>query len=141
MTMSGSSILGPRPSQAVAKSFHSLSEALGAVDLDQSRKLKVLLETPSEEFATRTNGKGVLGPVVDGSIIPGTTTYATLREEQDLKHLYPGSHCCKRFLIGDCEFDVSPILCAWFEHVLTTSYRLLPGRYASRIATMCSHRL
>lgn len=108
--MSGSSILGPRSTEAVAKSFHSLSEALGAVNLDQSGKLKVLLETPSEEFATRTNGKAVLGPVVDGSIIPETTTYATLRKVQDLKHLYPGGRRCKRLLIGDCEFDVSSLL-------------------------------
>ncbi|KIX92996.1 uncharacterized protein Z520_11269 [Fonsecaea multimorphosa CBS 102226] len=106
VSMSGTALLRPRPTAAVHISFQRICEALGAKDEDSPRvKVNRLVNTPSEDFVTRTARPYILGPIVDEEIIPRVTTFESLREEAEFVKLFPGVLQCKRLLIGDCQFD------------------------------------
>lgn len=106
VSMSGSSLLRPRAQEAVQRSFQVICEALGAQHLGPRERVQRLLTTPNEEFVAKLRRPLVLGPLVDGDIIPRVTTFADLQSESSMRALFPGLQRCKRLLIGDCQLDV-----------------------------------
>lgn len=107
VTMSGSSLLRPRPVELVEKSFSLIAEVLGAKDVPPDQQLQKLVATPKEEFTAKVARKFTIGPIVDGEIIPKMTKFETLGNEDELMALFPGIRHCRRILTGDCQMDVS----------------------------------
>lgn len=107
VAMSGTSLLRPRRREHVEKAFTTVVEMLGAKDLPLQEQLTKLLDTPKESFVMKVTRQSSIGPIVDGDIIPRTTTFESLEDEDDLIKMFPAIRHCKRIMMGDCQMDVS----------------------------------
>jgi len=106
--MSGSSILRPRRLELLEKSFKSLVSELGVGDAPSALKVQKLLEPVDAGYMAKFARKYSVGPIVGGEIIPYLTTYESLTDPVQALKIFPGIYHCKRILVGDCQFDVSP---------------------------------
>ncbi|KAH6698495.1 Alpha/Beta hydrolase protein [Leptodontidium sp. MPI-SDFR-AT-0119] len=105
ISMSGTSMLHPRPLPLVHKAFGSIAEILGAKDKSPEDKVQVLLNTPSGEFTAKLGRVPMVGPVVDGDFIPKLSSFTDYEDPEKFVALFPGVRECKRLLIGDCDMD------------------------------------
>ncbi len=106
--MSGSSFLRPRPLALLEKGFAQAAEELGARDLPPGEQVRRLLETPKDEFQAKLGRKIPAGPFMDGDLVKTPSTFSELVDkEHELADSFPALRHCKRFIMGDCQMDVS----------------------------------
>lgn len=122
VSMSGTSLLRPRPLELLETAFTKIAEIFGAGEKTPEEQLRVLLGVPVEDFIRGVGRKFNLGPVVDGYIIPAMTSYEILSSASQFKKLFPGLQNCSSVLIGDCAMDVGK-----------SGSQAKPGRFADLV--------
>lgn len=105
--MSGTSLLPPRRIGLLQNAYKTLASELATGSASIQYQVQRILEAANNgSLGDLTRGYG-LGPVVDGDLVQGDTSYSCLASREEALKRFPGMHHCKRILIGDCEMDVS----------------------------------
>lgn len=105
IAMGGTSLYRPIQQEVAEVSFKTATQRFGIENLPPEQQVQALLKVPAKELPIKLMGVPIM-PVVDGDIIPATTTYKTLLDSDSTLKLFPGLKWCKRILFGDCQFDV-----------------------------------
>lgn len=105
--MSGTALLRPRRAERLELSFAKTAKALGIETLSEQKQLEVLVQTPTRTLVEKTGRDGLVGPTVDGNIIPKMATYEQLSQSEDSGRVFPGGRQNMRVLTGHCQDDVS----------------------------------
>ncbi|KAJ4179563.1 hypothetical protein NW767_014599 [Fusarium falciforme] len=106
--MSGTPFLKESMLESATESTYTrVIEALGGGSLSADDQLKLLLETPAENFWTKLPRDVPLFPAMDYDTIHVDPTFETLREGSvsAITAAVPGRQWCEAILIGDCQFD------------------------------------
>lgn len=110
--MSGSSLVKAKPLEAAERSFKTAVQLLSIEDegvpLSDADQVSKLVNASMEDIREKIGRKFPLGPLVDGEMVPRTTTYAQLADATTTAALFPGRQWCKRVMTGDCQMDVRP---------------------------------
>ncbi|KAJ5520859.1 hypothetical protein N7463_001312 [Penicillium fimorum] len=128
VSMSGTTLLRPRLPQFLQKAFRKVVEGLGVQSTSSEEQIRTLLDISMDQLREHASPRLSLGPMVDGDIIPRTTTYQELSEGKP-ERLFPGIAHCNRIIIGDCQSDSLV-----FANQFATRTDILPktlGRYLS----------
>ncbi|OQE42964.1 hypothetical protein PENCOP_c003G00472 [Penicillium coprophilum] len=105
IAMSGTSLLRARTPELLEKSFAKFADIFGIQDLSPAEQIQKILEIPISELTAKAGRQILLGPMLDGDLIPEITTFKTLADDAEVKKLFPGIQHCKRLIMGDCQMD------------------------------------
>ncbi len=110
IAMSGSSLVKAKPKALGERSFIGALQLLGpageAAPSDEKAQVQRYLDVSMEDIREKIGRKVPMAPLVDGDLIPRTTTYAAMADKAEAFKLFPGMKWCKRVLVGDCQMDV-----------------------------------
>ncbi|KAJ9151287.1 Sterol esterase [Pleurostoma richardsiae] len=105
VAMSGTSIPRRKPVEQGKVSYNSVVEVLGAKRLSPTGQIQRLLDTSREDFVNSVGRRFPIGPLIEGDIIPQSTSFMALSDSGELLKLFPGLLRCKRVLMADCQMD------------------------------------
>ncbi|KAK4683063.1 hypothetical protein QC764_121820 [Podospora pseudoanserina] len=105
ISMSGSSLVKAKQPELAEGSFKRALQLLDISETDETAQVQRLLTVPMEDIREKIARKVPMAPIVDGDLIPRTTSYAQMADPARTAELFPGMQWCKRIMFGDCKMD------------------------------------
>ena len=100
---------------------------LQKLDIDGSltsrEQLDKLMSISTEDILAKVTPDVPLFPIIDGDVITSPAEFSPFESPSKLPKSWPGVEWCKRVMLGDCQFDVSPG-CAWLSNFSLTTCRV-----------------
>lgn len=104
ISMSGTPLmLQPLPLPVAEASYASIIQEFGLENASALGRVEKLRTSSPEDLVANTPGNVPLLPVLDGDIVPESTTFAKLASDDHAN--LPGFQWCKSLMIGDCQYD------------------------------------
>ncbi|KAK4199004.1 putative carboxylesterase [Triangularia verruculosa] len=105
ISMSGSSLVKAKQPELAERSFKTALQLLNVSETEETAQIQCLLEVPMEDIREKVGRKVPMAPIVDGDLVPRTTSYALMADTAQTTELFPGMKWCKRIMFGDCQMD------------------------------------
>ncbi|KAK4171979.1 putative carboxylesterase [Triangularia setosa] len=105
ISMSGSCLVKAKQPELAERSFNMALQLLEIPEIEEAAQIQRLLKVPMEDIREKIARKVPMAPIVDGDLIPRTTSYALMADPVQTAELFPGMKWCKRIMFGDCQMD------------------------------------
>ncbi|OBT82647.1 hypothetical protein VE02_07942 [Pseudogymnoascus sp. 03VT05] len=109
--MSGSPLMLPPLSPPVTEfAYAAVIQALELSHLSSAGRVEALLKVPIKTLLEKIPPMVPLMPVIDGTLIPGLSTFAQISSEAiESAFPLPGKLWCEALMVGDCQLDATII--------------------------------
>jgi hypothetical protein len=108
ISMGGTNLLmPPLPDQVTELTYKTIIDRLGLGALSPSERVKALVQMESGAILSAVRPGDALLPSLGGSLGLKAYSYADIYQGMAGALDLPGRSWCERFMIGDCQFDVS----------------------------------